>query len=102
MAVPQLLVAYDFLLSEPRQIVIAGGRGAADTQALIDTVHTRFVPNRIILLADSEDGRVEPAAGAPELAAMTKVNGRAAAYVCQNYTCKVPITEPAQLAELLQ
>jgi uncharacterized protein YyaL (SSP411 family) len=102
MAIPQLLVAYDFLLSEPRQIVIAGGRGAADTQALIETVHTRFVPNRIILLADSEDGRAEPAAGAPELVAMTKVNGRAAAYVCQNYTCKLPVTEPSQLAELLQ
>jgi uncharacterized protein YyaL (SSP411 family) len=102
MAVPQLLVAYGFLLSEPRQIVIAGGRGAADTQALIETVHARFVPNRIILLADSEDGRAEAAAGAPELAAMTKVNGRAAAYVCQNYTCKLPVTEPSQLAELLQ
>jgi len=102
MSIPQLLVAYDFRLSEPRQIVIAGERGAADTQALIQTVHTRFVPNRIVLLADSDEGREALAAGAPAVAAMTKVSGRAAAYVCQNYTCKLPVTEAGQLAELLQ
>jgi uncharacterized protein YyaL (SSP411 family) len=102
MAVPQLLVAYDFLLSEPRQIVIAGERGAADTEALIQTVQGRFVPNRIVMLVDSEEGREALATGAPAVAAMTKVNGRAAAYVCQNYTCKLPVTEAGQLAELLQ
>jgi uncharacterized protein YyaL (SSP411 family) len=102
MAIPQLLVAYDFLMSEPRQVVIAGERGAADTQALIKTVHTRFVPNRIVLLLDSNESREALAAGAPAVAAMTKVNGRAAAYVCQNYACKLPVTEASQLAELLQ
>jgi uncharacterized protein YyaL (SSP411 family) len=102
MAIPQLLVAYDFLLSEPRQIVIAGDRGATDTKALVQTVHSRFLPNRILLLIDSEEGREALAAGAPAVTAMTKVNGRAAAYVCQNYTCQLPVTEAGQLAELLQ
>jgi len=102
MAIPQLLVAYDFLLTEPRQIVIAGERGAADTEALIQTVHSRFVPNSILLLVDSEESREAMAAGAPAVAAMAKVNGRAAAYVCQNYVCKLPVTEARDLAELLQ
>ena len=102
MAIPQLLVAYDFLLSEPRQIVIAGERGAPDTQALLRTVHTRFVPNRVVLLVDSEETRASLAAGVPAVAAMTKVDGRAAAYVCQNYACQLPVTGAGQLAELLQ
>jgi uncharacterized protein YyaL (SSP411 family) len=102
MAIPQLLVAYDFLLSEPRQIVIAGERGAPDTQALLGTVHARFVANRIVLLVDSEETRDALAAGAPAVAAMTKVDGRAAAYVCQNYACQLPVTGASQLAELLQ
>jgi len=102
MAIPQLLVAYDFLLSEPRQIVIAGERGAPDTQALLRTVHTRFVPNRVVLLVDSEETRASLAAGVPAVAAMTKVDGRAAAYVCQNYACQLPVTDAGQLAELLQ
>ena len=35
-------------------------------------------------------------------AAMAKVDGRAAAYVCQNYACQLPVTGASQLAELLQ
>jgi len=102
MAIPQMLVACEFFLSEPRQIVVAGDRGAPDTAALLQTVHLRFIPNRIILLVDSQDTRKALAAGIPALAGMTKLQGRAAAYVCRNYTCQLPVSEPEQLAALLQ
>jgi uncharacterized protein YyaL (SSP411 family) len=29
------------------------------------------------------------------------VDGKTAAYVCENFTCKAPVTDPKQLAELL-
>jgi uncharacterized protein YyaL (SSP411 family) len=60
------------------------------------------VPSRVVLLIDSKESREALAAGAPAVAAMTKMDGRATAYVCQNYTCKLPVTEAGQLAELLQ
>jgi uncharacterized protein len=101
-AVPHLLVAYEFLLSEPRQIVIVGNREAADTQALLDTVHERFVPNRIVLMLDSDETRQALSAGEPALEAMTTLDGRATAYVCRNYACQLPVSEPGQLVELLQ
>ncbi len=94
---PQMLAACEFLLSHPRQIVIAGERGAPDTQALAQVAHARFQPNRVLLLNDAET-----VAGIPELAAMTPVGGRAAAYVCRDYACQLPVSEPAALAELLQ
>ncbi|MBZ5576161.1 MAG: thioredoxin domain-containing protein [Acidobacteriia bacterium] len=68
MAIPQLLAACEFRLSEPRQILIAGDRDALDTQALLRTVHARFVPNRVLLLLDSEETRAALAAGAPAVA----------------------------------
>ena len=102
MAVPQLLVAYEFLLSEPRQIVIVGDRPAADTQALLDTVHARFVPNRVLLMLDSEETRQALSAVEPALQSMTTLDGHAAAYVCRNYACQLPVSEPGQLVELLQ
>ncbi len=102
MAVPQMLVACEFLLGEPRQIVIAGEPAAPDTLALIRTVHGRFLPNRVVLLLDSEETRRAFAAAQPAVASMHKLDGRAAAYVCRNYACQLPVSEVDKLAELLQ
>jgi uncharacterized protein len=101
-AIPQMLLACEFLLSEPRQIVIVGDPGAADTRALVREVHSRFLANRILLLVDSPEARDALAAGVPALAAMAKLGNHAAAYVCRNYTCQLPVSEPDRLAALLQ
>jgi uncharacterized protein YyaL (SSP411 family) len=101
-ALPQMLSACEFLLSHPRQIVIAGERGAGDTRALARAVHARFMPNRVLLLLDSEETRTRLAHDIPEIAAMSRANGKAAAYVCRDYACQSPVTEPADLTALLQ
>jgi uncharacterized protein len=101
-ALPQMLAAGEFLLSHPRQIVVAGERGAADTQALLRTIHSRFMPNRVVLLIDSQDTRARLANSIPEIAAMQPLDGRPAAYVCRDYACQLPVSDAAALAELLQ
>ncbi len=99
-ALPQMLAACEFLSAEPQQIVIVGEREADDTQALLRAVFTKFSPYRILILVDSEATRASFAA-IPSIAAMQKVDGRAAAYVCRNYACQLPVSDPAQLAGLL-
>jgi uncharacterized protein YyaL (SSP411 family) len=42
------------------------------------------------------------AAGIPSVELMQKVDGRASAYVCRNYTCQLPVTDSEKLAELIQ
>lgn len=37
----------------------------------------------------------------PDLACMTQLDGVATAYVCQNFTCSLPITNPQELRRLL-
>jgi len=100
-ATPQMLVACEWLLGEPRQIVIVGDRDAGDTAALLHTLYTHFVPNRVVLLLDSEESRKALSSSVSALAGMTKLDGRAAAYVCRDYTCQLPVSEPEQLARLL-
>jgi uncharacterized protein YyaL (SSP411 family) len=99
---PQMLAACEWLLGEPREIILVGGRDDADTQALLRTLHSRFVPNRVAMLVDSPETRRALAAGIPSIEFMEKMDGRASAYVCRDYTCQLPVTEARKFAELIQ
>jgi uncharacterized protein YyaL (SSP411 family) len=101
-ALPLMLSACEFRIGDPRQIVLVGERGAPDTNSLVSALYSRFLPNRIVLLVDSPETRKALAEGIPAVESMDKVGGRAAAYVCRNYTCHLPVSEAAELTELLQ
>jgi uncharacterized protein len=100
-AMPQILVALDFSLSKPRQIVIAGKKDAPETKALLKEVHRHFLPKTILLLADGSDGQKYLGEKNEAIRTMSTVEGKSAAYVCENFTCKAPVTDPKLVAELL-
>jgi uncharacterized protein YyaL (SSP411 family) len=100
-AMPQMLVALDFSLSKPRQIVIAGKIDNMETQVLLKEVHRHFLPNTVLILADGAEGQEYLGEKNEAIRAMSMVDGKPAAYVCENFTCKAPVTDPKQLAELL-
>jgi len=99
---PQMLCALDFDLSKPRQIVIAGKPDAADTRALLRAVYDRYLPNKILLLADGGPAQESLAKLMPFIADMKPVNGKAAAFVCVNYACQLPVTDAKELEKQLQ
>jgi uncharacterized protein YyaL (SSP411 family) len=101
-AMPQMLVALDLSLSEPRQIVIAGGRDSADTRALLSEMHRHFVANKVLLLADGGDGQRYLEEKLEALSGMKTIGGKAAVYVCENFTCKAPVTDAKALADVLK
>ncbi len=101
-ALPQMMAACEFLLGNPRQIIIVGAREGQDTSALLRTIHSRFMPNRILLLVDSEETRTRLAEGIPSVDGMRRIDGRAAAYVCRDYACQLPVTDSSALSELVQ
>ena len=43
-ALPQMLAACEFCLSDPRQVILVGERGAEDTNALLRALYSRFLP----------------------------------------------------------
>jgi len=99
--VPQMLVAYAFSLAKPKQIILVGERDAPDTRAMLAAMHARFLPAGIALLVDAQS-RAPLARYIPAVAAMSAQEGRATAYVCENYACQLPTTELAAFEQLLQ
>ena len=92
------LGALDFYLSRRKEVAIIGDPLDPDTRALVGQVSRPFLPNRILVVADPKTGEDS---GYPLLSGRTLVDGRAAAYVCENYVCKLPVTEPRELAAQL-
>ena len=98
-----LLCAADFYLHPPREIAIAGRPDGADTRRFVEIIHGRFMPNKVLALL--EPGT--PASAAlekriPLLAGKRMISGKAAVYVCENYTCKRPVTDVAALERILE
>ena len=100
-AMPQMLVALDFSLGTPRQIVVAGKRDAKETDELLREVHRHFIPNKILLLADGGGGQEYLEEKIEALRAMKPVDGNSTVYVCENFTCQAPVNDAGALGKLL-
>ncbi len=83
-------------------LVIAGKKDSPETKALLKEVHRHFLPNTIVILADPNGGQKYLGERNEAVRAMSLVEGKPAAYVCENFTCKAPVTDPKQLGELLK
>jgi hypothetical protein len=94
-----LLQAIDFHLSPVREVALVapsnGGDGSAGLDELARVVRSAHRPH--IVLAGGPEGSERPEL----LRERPAVEGRAAAYVCEHFTCKAPVTDPSELADLL-
>ena len=93
------LGALDFYVSLPREIVIVGPAGDPATTSMLDEVSQRFMPNRV--LVGVSDPASPPLKDSPLLEQRVMQNGLPTAYVCENYACQLPVTDPAALAAQL-
>jgi uncharacterized protein YyaL (SSP411 family) len=90
-AFAHLLRALDFRLASTREVALVGDALAE----LAAVVRERSRPH--IVLAGGPEGAEQP----PLLAGRTVVDGRPAAYVCENFTCQLPVTKAEELRQLL-
>ncbi len=100
-ALPQLLCALAQALDPARHVVLAGDPAQPDFQALAAVLHEQLGPRRALLAADGRAGQEWLAARMPWIKDMRRMDGRATAYVCERQTCQAPVTDPADLRELL-
>ena len=93
-----LLQALDFHLSGSRELALVAPAGQAAPGALapmLDVVRSSFRPR--LALAAGPEGAEAP----PLLRDRPAARGRPAAYLCERFTCKAPVSDPAELADLL-
>jgi uncharacterized protein YyaL (SSP411 family) len=96
----QALSALDAYLGTTQEIVIIGSPQEGATQALLETVHSRYLPNKVLVLAHPNQVE-ELSQRIPLLTGRTQSDHASTAYVCQNYACQLPVTDPEALAEQL-
>jgi hypothetical protein len=101
LALTQLCAAASVLEAKPAQVVIAGRPEAADTRALLAAARQPFRPELVVLLADGGEGQKRLAAHLEYVQGVRPVEGHATAYLCENYTCGLPITSPEELVRRL-
>ena len=87
----------DYVLARPREVAIVGDAGAADTQALLETCGAGYRPHQIMAFGEPE---AEPPT-VPLLDGRGLIDGRATVYVCIDFVCQRPVTEPEELLELI-
>jgi uncharacterized protein YyaL (SSP411 family) len=97
----QALSALDAYLASTKEIVIIGDPQEAATQDLLETIHERYLPNKVLVVA-GPDQVDELSQRVPLLAGRSQIDGAATAYVCENYACQLPVTEPKALMGLFE
>ncbi|MET0306976.1 MAG: thioredoxin domain-containing protein [Solirubrobacterales bacterium] len=90
-AFAHLLRALDFQLARTREVALIGD----DPAELAAVVRSGYRPH--LVLAGGPEGSATPSL----LAGRTQVDGRAAAYVCENFACQAPVTTAQHLTDLL-
>lgn len=73
-------------LAPPIEVALAGEPGRDDLAQLVRVVNTEFSPNMVISL--NQPGK-------------TPVDGKAAAYVCKEFSCIPPVTDREELARII-
>ena len=100
MGAGQWLVALDFYLSQPKEIAIIGPPDNPVTVGFLNAVFSQFLPNKVVVGASTS----QPigVGGNPLLEGREMTGGQPTAYVCQNYVCQLPVTDPQALEEQLK
>jgi uncharacterized protein YyaL (SSP411 family) len=96
-AVPMMMAALSWYHAGARQIVIVGARTSDDTRALWRAVEQRYDPFSIIVPVEPGKPQAELAGILPSIESMQMKGGHATAYVCRDFVCAEPVTDPAAL-----
>ena len=89
--------ALDFYLGPVRELAIVGPQ--KEQEQLLPAIRERYLPNKVLASSETIDDTL--GRKVPLLAGKIALEGKATAYVCQDYACQRPVTTRAELEKLL-
>ncbi|HMQ30271.1 MAG TPA: thioredoxin domain-containing protein [Chloroflexaceae bacterium] len=95
----RMLCAADLASARVAELALVGEPGAPDTAALLEAALHPYRPHLVV--ARAAPGDAAGPALTPLLRDRPALEGRATAYVCEGFVCRLPVTAPADLAEQL-
>jgi uncharacterized protein YyaL (SSP411 family) len=95
----EMLLALDWQLDAPKQLVIATTRSREEAAPFLAALRTRLLPNRILAVTMPDDGLAELV---PVAEGKGPLGGRVTGYVCENRVCDLPTPDPAVFARQIE
>jgi hypothetical protein len=97
----QLLQALDFAVGPSHEIVIAGDYGSEGLNAMARALRRAFLPNKVLIYRPTDINNPPINVVAKYTVGQVAIDGKATAYVCQNYACDAPTTDIAVMLRSL-
>lgn len=94
-----LMSSLDFTLGPSSEVVIAGDLQADDTMDMLKSLRKEFIPNKVVILRPDKESEITKISD--YIKSLTSKGGKATAYVCRNFSCRLPVTDPGEMLELL-
>ena len=92
-ALPKMLVALDYYLDRPVEVIIVSPQGQ-DRKALERAVADTFLPNHVLLFVEEGADLEANAAKVPLLEGKKAMGGLSTAFVCEKGLCEAPTSDP--------
>lgn len=92
------LMALMFNYSKSQEVIIVSDN-ISDTRPFVDVINESFRPFTVSMLYTPDDETLTQIASFLEL--YKQIDGKALAYVCENHSCKAPVSDYAKFKELL-
>lgn len=98
---PQMVAAYEFSTANTTQIVVASAKDDPARQDILNQVHARYLPNKILVLLDGSESQERLSEMNPFYASIPVVENRTRVYVCRHHVCRLPVSDADALAGIL-
>ncbi|MBI4280595.1 thioredoxin domain-containing protein [Candidatus Uhrbacteria bacterium] len=90
-----MLLALDFRLDKPKEIVIVTPSGKkGDAGLFLAEFRKKYLPNRILVVSEEGEALALNAEVVPVIKSKLAQNGKTTAYVCEKGLCKLPTGDP--------